>query len=117
VRSRLRDDAPTIVALGVGETVSGTVAAATLLAALDPDQAWAVLDAGARAGQMRRWLRAVGERHPFDALAAVNAYEAQAPGTVLDVGIPVGWVDGLPASPVVWAALLSERLAEDALDG
>lgn len=116
VRSRLRDDGPTIVALGVGPTPSGTVQAATLLAALDPDQAWAVLDAGERAGQLRRWLRAVGERRAFDAVAAVNAYEAQAPGTVLDVGTPVGWVDGLPATAVVWAALLSERLAEDALD-
>lgn len=116
VRSRVRDDAPTIVALGVGPTPSGTVQAATLLAALDPDQAWAVLDAGERVGQMRRWLRAVGERRAFDAVAAVNAYSAQAPGTVLDVGTPVGWVDGLPATAVVWAALLSERLAEDALD-
>jgi len=117
VRSRVRDDGPTIVALGVSPTPSGTVQAATLLHALDPDQAWAVLDARERAGQMRRWLRAVGERRPFDAVAAVNADEAQAPGTVLDVGTPVGWVDGLPATAVVWAALLSERLAEDALDG
>jgi hypothetical protein len=33
---------------------------------------------------------------------------------VLDLGTPVGWVDGLPATPVVWAALLSERLVDDA---
>ncbi len=116
VRSRLREDAPTLVALGVGPTASGTVAAATLLQALDPDQAWGVLDAGARGAQMRRWLRDVGERRPIDAVAAVNTFEAQAPGTVLDLGTPVGWVDGLPATPVVWAALLSERLAEDASD-
>ena len=37
-----------------------------------------------------------------------------APGVVLDVGLPVGWVDGLPATALVWAALLSERLADDA---
>jgi hypothetical protein len=113
-RSRLRDDCPTIVALGVGPATSAWVAAAVLLQALDPDQAWGVLDAGMRGGQMRRWLRTVGELRPVDAVAAVNAAEAQAPGTVLDLGTPVGWVDGLPATPVVWAALLSERLMDDA---
>ncbi len=116
VRARLREDAPTIVALGVGDTFSATTAAATLLGALKPDQAWAVLDARLRTGQLRRWLRAVGEHRAFDAVAAVNAFEAQAPGAVLDVGVPVGWVDGLPATAVVWAALLSERLTEDALE-
>lgn len=113
-RSRLRDDCPTIVALGVGPATSAWVAAAVLLKALDPDQAWGVLDAGMRSGQMSRWLRTVGELRAVDALAAVNTADAQAPGTVLDVGTPVGWVDGLPATPVVWAALLSERLADDA---
>jgi hypothetical protein len=113
-RSRLRDDCPTIVALGVGPATSAWVAAAVLLQALDPDQAWGVLDAGMRSGQMRRWLRTVGELRPVDAVAAVNTADAQAPGTVLDLGTPVGWVDGLPATPVVWAALLSERLVDDA---
>ncbi|WP_250448449.1 hypothetical protein, partial [Actinotalea sp. C106] len=60
------------------------------------------------------WLRSVGLRRRFDAVAAVAAFEAQAPGMVLSLGVPVGWLDGLPATPVVWAAVLSERLTDDA---
>src|SRR5690606_38700115 len=87
---------------------------AELIASLRPSQSWAVLDSRRKAVDLRRWLREVGARGVFDAVAAVSTFDAQAPGTVLNVGTPVGWVDGLPASPVVWAAVLSERLADDA---
>ena len=113
-RSRRRTDAPTVVALGVGTGAGAQADAAGLLAALEPDQAWAVVDARVRVGEMRRFVRAVGAQRPVDALAVVGTQEAQAPGVVLDVGVPVGWVDGLPATALVWAALLSERLADDA---
>lgn len=113
-RSRRRTDAPTVVALGVGTSRVAHDDAAALLAALEPDQAWAVVDARLRVGEMRRLVRAVGAQRPVDALAVVGTPEAQAPGVVLDVGVPVGWVDGLPATALVWAALLSERLADDA---
>lgn len=113
-RSRRRTDAPTVVALGVGTGRAAHDDAAALLAALEPDQAWVVVDARLRVGEMRRLVRAVGAQRPVDALAVVGTPEAQAPGVVLDVGVPVGWVDGLPATALVWAALLSERLADDA---
>jgi hypothetical protein len=110
VRERVPEDAPMIVALGVG----GTASAAELLAAFEPDEAWAAVDARLRGVELRRWLRSVGARRGFDAVAASHTFEAQAPGTVLNLGVPVGWLDGLPASPVVWAAVLSERLDDDA---
>lgn len=113
-RSRRRTDVPTVVALGVGAGAPAHAEAAGLLAALAPDQAWVVVDARLRVGEMRRLVRAVGAQRPVDALAVVGTQEAQAPGVVLDVGVPVGWVDGLPATALVWAALLSERLADDA---
>ena len=113
-RSRLSADEPTVVVIGVDLTRERWDEPAALLEALAPDQAWAVLDARRRAVELRRWLRGVGERRPFDAIAAVRTFDAQAPGTVLNLGTPVGWVDGLPASPVVWASVLSERLADDA---
>lgn len=113
-RSRRRTDVPTVVALGVGAGAAAQTDAANLLAALEPDQAWVVVDARLRVGEMRRLVRAVGAQRPVDALAVVGTQDAQAPGVVLDVGIPVGWVDGLPATALVWAALLSERLADDA---
>ncbi|WP_372594059.1 hypothetical protein [Actinotalea sp.] len=113
-REKVPDDVPTVVALGVGPGAEHLAEAAALLAALEPDDAWAAIDARSRGVELRRWLRAVGARRPFDAVAATETFAAQAPGTVLNLGVPVGWVDGLPASPVVWAAVLSERLADDA---
>jgi len=113
-RSRRRADVPTVVALGVGEGPGAWEEAARLLAALAPEQAWGAVDARLRAADLRRWVRGVGALRELDALAVVGADRAQAPGVVLDVGTPVGWVDGLPATPLVWAALLSERLAADA---
>lgn len=110
LRSRAADGV-TLVALGLD---SGSSPSADLLDALAPDQTWAVVDAGRRAAETRRWLREVGARHRVDALAAMGTFEAQSPGAVLNLGVPVGWVDGLPVSPVVWAAVLSERLADDA---
>ncbi|WP_199422575.1 hypothetical protein [Actinotalea solisilvae] len=111
LRSRAGEGA-TLVAVGVD--ADGGAAAADLLEALAPDQCWAAVDAGRRVAETRRWLREVGARRPFDAVAAMGTFHAQSPGAVLNLGVPVGWVDGLPVSPVVWAAVLSERLAEDA---
>lgn len=113
-RDRLEEDARALVAVGVGPSREDWSTAAELIASLRPSQSWAVLDSRRKAVDLRRWLRGVGARRAFDAVAAVSTFDAQAPGTVLNVGTPVGWVDGLPASPVVWAAVLSERLADDA---
>ena len=113
-REKVPSDAPTVVALGVAAGHEAVAESAAILAALEPDDAWAALDARLRGVELRRWLRSVGAERPFDALAATSTFAAQAPGTVLNLGVPVGWVDGLPASPVVWAAVLSERLADDA---
>lgn len=113
-RVRIDDDVPTVVVVGVSTDPQRWAEAAALVEALEPDSAWAVVDARLKAGDLRRWLRHVGARRPIDAVAAMSTFEAQAPGTVLNLGLPVGWVDGLPASPVVWAAVLSERLADDA---
>ena len=111
---RIDDEVPTVVVVGVSADPQRWAEAAALVEALAPDSAWAVVDARLKAGDLRRWLRHVGARRPIDAVAAMSTFEAQAPGTVLNLGLPVGWVDGLPASPVVWAAVLSERLADDA---
>ena len=41
---------------------------------------------------------------------AIDVQETREPGTVLSLDAPVGWLEGLPATPVTWAAVLSERL-------
>ncbi|GAA2726568.1 hypothetical protein CAE01nite_22250 [Cellulomonas aerilata] len=114
-RAKLTETDPvSIVALGVGPDSEDWSAAAGLLAALEPDQCWAAVDARRKAADLRAWMRAIGGTRAFDVVAAAWVHETQEPGTVLDLGAPVGWLDGLPATPVVWAAVLSERLDADA---
>ncbi|WP_448059138.1 hypothetical protein [Cellulomonas hominis] len=103
-----------IVALGTGPDQSDLAAAAELVAALAPDQLWAVVDARAKRRDCLRWLAAVGARRPVDALAVRGLFETSEPGTVLDLGVPVAWMDGVPATRVAWAAALSQHLDPDA---
>ncbi len=103
-----------IVALGTGPDQGDLAAAAELVAALAPDQLWAVVDARAKRRDCLRWLAAVGARRPVDALAVRGLFETSEPGTVLDLGVPVAWMDGVPATRVAWAAALSQHLDPDA---
>ncbi|RYV50005.1 hypothetical protein [Pengzhenrongella frigida] len=114
-RARFADgEQVSIVAVGVGSEPEDWSVAAELLADLGPDQAWAVVDARRKTADLRAWLRVVGRAREFDVAAAGSVHETQEPGTMLDLGLPIGWIDGLPATPVVWAAMLSERLAAGA---
>ena len=71
---------------------------------------WAVVDARTKPGDTSRWLDQVGAQHPIDALAVRALADTSAPGTVLGLGRPVAWLDGLPTSRVVWAAALGQPL-------
>jgi hypothetical protein len=108
------DDEVTVVAVGVGPERADQLRAADLLEALRPDQAWAVVDARSKHRDCERWLATVGGARGFDALAVTGIFATAEPGTVLDLGVPVGWIDGLPATRVTWAAVLSGHLGEDA---
>jgi hypothetical protein len=110
-RARVADDEQvSVVAVGVGSAAEDRSAAAELIAALGPDQAWAVVDARRKPADLRAWMRAVGGARAFDVAAVCSVHETQEPGTVLGLGLPIGWIDGLPTTPVVWAAVLGERL-------
>ena len=88
--------------------------AADFLEDLDADQLWAAVEADRSAKDTTRWLGAVGRDLDFDALAVSKVAESTAPAQVLSYGVPVGFLDGLPASAPVWAATLAEHL-EDAV--
>lgn len=110
-RARVADgEQVSIVAIGVGTAAEDWPTAAQFLAELGPDQAWVVVDARRKPADLRAWVSAVGGTRTFDVAAASAVHETQEPGTVLGLGLPVGWIDGLPTTPVVWAAVLSERL-------
>lgn len=103
-----------VVALGVGPEAESRPAAAALLAALEPDQVWGVVDAREKARDCERWLEEVGGERGMDVLAVRGLFETTEPGTVLDLPVPVGWIDGVPATPVAWAAALSLHLGPGA---
>lgn len=105
-----------VVALGVGVDASDWSVAAGLVDAFDPDQVWAVVEADRSIRDARRWMGALGDRRPLDAVAACNVTSTTAPAAVLELGVPVGMIDGVPASAVVWAAALSEHLADPQWD-
>lgn len=106
-------DGVTVVALGVRPGRPREDAAAELLAALAPDQAWGVVDARSKRRDCTRWIAAVGARRPLDALAVAGLFDTSEPCTVLGLGVPVAWIDGVPASRVAWAAALAEHLPDD----
>ena len=81
--------------------------AAQVIAALEPNAVWAVVDATRKAEDSRTDLDGLG---PIDALAVHSAGRTASPATVWDLDIPVALLDGRPASAGVWAALLFDRL-------
>ncbi|MFI2753224.1 hypothetical protein ACGIF2_07295 [Cellulomonas sp. P22] len=104
------EDHVVVVALGVGADTEARTEAAAMLHALAPDQAWGVVDAHSKLRDAAHWLAQVGRSRAFDVLAVHGLFETTQPGTVLDLGVPVAWIDGLPATRVAWAAALSDRL-------
>ena len=108
--ARLREEGAgqaLLVAVGAGTTAAERRLAANILAALDPDQVWAAVDARRAPGDLAEQLANLPETR-VDALAGQWAGRATRPGSLLDLGLPVGWLDGLPATGVVWACVLDE---------
>jgi hypothetical protein len=91
-------------ASGAGRTVvvafslrtDGQVPAAAL-SDLDADQVWLAVDAARKPADTASWVRKVGWAIEVDALAVLGSQETLTPGTVNELDIPVGWVDGEPA--------------------
>ncbi|MCL2423884.1 MAG: hypothetical protein FWD11_08355 [Micrococcales bacterium] len=101
---------PWLVLIPVDGDASARTAAAELAFAARPTQLWAVVDARTKPADASRWLDQVGSQQPVDALAVRALADTSAPGTILALGRPVAWLDGLPTSRVVWAAALGQPL-------
>ncbi|MCC2334171.1 hypothetical protein [Cellulomonas wangsupingiae] len=99
-----------VVALRTGHEHQDRARAARALAVLGADQVWAVVDARTKPADVAAWVAAVGVERRVDALAVHGLLDTAAPGTVLEAGVPVAWVDGVPASRLVWAAALGQEL-------
>lgn len=106
---------PWLLVVGVADDPTARVLAAGLVAAAQPDQAWAVVDARTKRDDAARWLDQVGGARRPDALAVQGLLDTTEPGTVLGLGLPVAWADGVPAGRVLWAAVLGQGV-DAALD-
>jgi hypothetical protein len=78
--------------------------------ALRPDAVWCAVDATRKPADVARQLRSLPR---VDSLA-VHALESTAdPASPLALGVPIALLDGQPAGPHGWAALLCRRLFEE----
>lgn len=99
---------PWVLLVGVADDDTGRRQAAGLVAAAQADAVWAVVDARTKGADTARWLQQVGGARRPDALAVTGLLETGDPGTVLGLGVPVAWADGIPASRALWASVLGQ---------
>ncbi|MFV0287259.1 MAG: hypothetical protein ACK5IM_12890 [Demequina sp.] len=105
------DGRPVIVAVGTSAGAKAGAVAAGLVDAMDADHVWAVTDAGLAERDRDERVRHLGGVGVIDAIALVGAAHSHAPAAALGAGLPVAWIDGVPASPMAWVALIAERLS------
>jgi hypothetical protein len=99
---------PTVVAVETSAAKRSAAWTSAVLEALEPTMTWASVEAGRKPEDLRAWADRVGG---IDALSVIGTDATISPAAVLQTGIPVGRVDGRSATPTLWAALLTERLA------
>ena len=75
---------------------------------------WGAVEATRKPEDLFEWAEQLGG---FDALGVTDLDATVSPAAVLQCGIPVGRIDGKPATPVLWAALLAPRLAAPGMRG
>lgn len=106
-RSWRRRRRPTVVAVEAPAGADGGWAR-RVIDALEPTMVWAAVDAGRKPEDLFEWSEQLGG---FDALAVKDLRSTVSPAAVLQCGIPVGRLEGRPATPLLWASHLAPRLA------
>jgi hypothetical protein len=77
--------------------------------ALRPTAVWALVDCTRKTGDLTRHLATLG---PLDAIALHGTPASADPATVQQLGLPVAYLDGRPATAGRWAGLLCALLAD-----
>jgi hypothetical protein len=106
-RSWRRRARPTVVAVEAPAGRSGEWAR-QIIDALEPTMVWAAIDATRKPEDLLEWSEELGG---LDALSVTNLEDTVSPAAVLQCGIPVGRLDGSPATALQWASVLAPRLA------
>lgn len=97
---------PVVVALEVDGYACDEAVLETLRA-LRADAVIAVVDAGRPSEESQQWLDALGQ---VDAVVLDGAAAVTDPASVLQLGLPVVRLDGIPVDRVTWTALLCAQL-------
>lgn len=81
---------------------------AKLISVIYVDQTWAVVDARMDSEKIQNWIRGLPDAIRPDALAVQRIWESAQPGSLFEVGIPIGMFDGVPARSEAWKMLLED---------
>jgi hypothetical protein len=106
-RSWRRRTTPTIVAVSLPKGRDALPWARDILDRLEPTIAWSIVNAGWKSEDVRDWIERLGG---VDTLALTNVDDTVSPAAILDLGIPVGRIEGRPATALEWAEVLLARM-------
>jgi hypothetical protein len=96
---------PAVLAVATDGDVA---AAARVVRAVSPDAVWAIADATRKTLDTRRYLARLGGAH---ALVVTGAADTASPASVLHLDVAVALLDGAPATPQRWGAVISDAVA------
>ena len=95
----VRNGSPVLVAFGFGRGETSVAEWSALLSEISPDQVWVAVDAGRKPDDTAAWVSALAAIVPVDAVAVVGSTFTRTPGSVAELNLPIGWVDGSAAEP------------------
>ena len=98
---------PSVVAVEQPVRPFGAAWSASVLRALEPAFCWGAAEAAHKPEDLAAWSEALGG---LDALALVDLEGTTTPASALSCSVPVGRLDGAPATAEAWASLLCARL-------
>jgi hypothetical protein len=103
-------DAPWVIVLDAQVGATDPIWVNDMCDAIGATALWAVVDATRKTADTARHLRSLGE---VEALVVHSVELTADPATVLGLDLPIFSLDGKPATPHAWAAMLCARIAAD----
>jgi len=100
---------PTVAVVDAPMTVKAARWNRQALATLDAEAVWLVVPATRKTDDVAKWASRLGRT---DGLVVTDVDASSDPASVLQLGFPVAWLDGRPATPGAWAGLIVDRLVE-----
>jgi hypothetical protein len=108
-RSWRRRDHETLVAVSIPSVTQGHEWAREMLDHLEPTQTWGIVNAAWKVEDAQAWADHLGG---FDVLAVDHLADTVSPAAPIALDIPIGRLDGRPASALAWAEILCDRMAQ-----